>query len=112
MILISKPRSRRKNELTLLDLSCVLYSAGDMGLSWLAGRAYHACPGNSLRCVYGIEAGGKQVTPKERAEKILDITSHEVLEAAEKCIPYHECQDDLSTCPHMAEWRKSKGVEG
>lgn len=52
------------------------------------------------------------MTPKERAEKILDITSHEVLEAAEKCIPYHECQDDLSTCPHMAEWRKSKGVEG
>lgn len=31
------------------------------------------------------------------------------LEAAEKCVSYHECQDDLSTCPHLAAWRKSKG---
>ena len=31
------------------------------------------------------------------------------LEAAENCIPYHECQDDLSTCPHLGAWRKLKG---
>lgn len=31
------------------------------------------------------------------------------LEAAEKCIPYHECQDDLSTCPHLKAWRKEAG---
>ncbi len=31
------------------------------------------------------------------------------LEAAEKCIPYHECQDDLSTCPHLQAWRKAAG---
>lgn len=31
------------------------------------------------------------------------------LEAAEKCIPYHECQDDLSTCPHLEAWRKASG---
>jgi len=31
------------------------------------------------------------------------------MEAAEKCIPYHECQDDLSACPHLLKWRKSKG---
>lgn len=32
------------------------------------------------------------------------------LEAAEKCIPYHECQDDLSTCPHLGAWRKAAGL--
>lgn len=31
------------------------------------------------------------------------------LEAAEHCIPYHECQDDLSTCPHLEAWRKTAG---
>lgn len=31
------------------------------------------------------------------------------LEAAEECIPYHECQDDLSTCPHLKNWRKAAG---
>ena len=40
----------------------------------------------------------------------LDSLLHR-LECAEKCIPYHECQDDLSTCPHLEAWRSSKGEQ-
>jgi hypothetical protein len=32
------------------------------------------------------------------------------LEAAENCIPYHECHNYLSTCPHLEAWQKAAGV--
>lgn len=57
-----------------------------------------------------LELNGKRVSTTNVADNTL-LSLLARLEAAEKCIPYHECQDDLSQCPHLEAWRKAVGKE-